>query len=172
MKASASNPPKTIKLGHRIGLSIVAIIFCVGHASSQVPKQQSPEAELLALHQGDRRAHFAHDVDALLATAPPEFISVRDGNVRSQSKDELRKRFTEYFGGAEFTSWDDLEPPIVHISPDGRMGWMIVRVKIAINRSDSTGKRTTENVVMAWMSAYEKHDGKWQHMANATTVEP
>ena len=52
------------------------------------------------------------------------------------------------------------------------MGWMIVRVKIAINRSDSTGKRTTENVVMAWMSAYEKHDGKWQHMANATTVEP
>jgi hypothetical protein len=52
------------------------------------------------------------------------------------------------------------------------MGWMIVRVKISINRSDAAGKQTTENTVMAWMSAYEKHEGKWQHIANVTTVEP
>jgi hypothetical protein len=163
---------KTENLRHRIGLSLVAIILCAAYAPSLVPEEKSAEAELLALHQSDRRAHFARDPEALLTTLSPEFISVRDGHVRRQSQGELRKRFTEYFQGAEFTAWDDLEPPIVHISPDGQMGWMIVRVKIAIKRYDATGKRTTQNVVMAWMSAYEKHEGKWQHVANATTVEP
>jgi Domain of unknown function (DUF4440) len=172
MKASAVVSPNSRKLSHRIGSSLVTIAFCAAHASSLVPQQKSGEAELLELHQSDRRAHFAHDVEALLATLPPEFIFVRDGNCRRQSQEELRKRFSEYFRGADFTAWDDLQPPIVHVSPDGQMGWMIVRVKIAINRSDVTGKRATENAVMAWMSAYEKHEGKWQQVANATTVEP
>lgn len=83
----------------------------------------------------------------------------------------MRQRFTQYFQGAEFTAWDDLEPPIVHVSPDGQMGWMIVRMKIAMNRADASGRKTTESTVMAWMSTYEKHDGKWQHVTNASTVE-
>ncbi len=172
MRASTPDSPQTEKLSHRIGLSLVAIIFCAAHAPSLIPEQKSAEAELLALHQSDRRAHVTHDVEGLLATFPPEFISVRDGNIRRQPQDELRKRFTEYFRGAKFTAWEDLEPPVVHVSPDGQMGWMIARVKIAINRSDAAGQPSTENVVMAWMSAYEKHEGKWQHVANATTIEP
>ena len=132
------------------------------------------KAELLAIHQADRRAHFHRDVDALVATLPPDFrfISVRDGKIQTQSPDDLRKRFTQYFQGAEFSAWDDLEPPIIHVSPDGQMGWMIVRVKIAYSKTDSAGKKTQEESVLAWMSAYEKRDGKWFTVANATTSAP
>jgi hypothetical protein len=130
------------------------------------------KAELLELHRDARRAHFAHDVDALLTTLPDIFTYVRDGKVEMQSKDNLRSRFTEYFRGAEFTSWDNIEPPIVHVSPDGRMGWMIVHMKIAYTKTDAAGKKTSEQTVMAWMSAYEKREGKWFHVANASTIEP
>jgi len=132
----------------------------------------SAKAELLALHQADRRAHFAHDVDALVSGLPPEFIYVRDGKIQRQTKEAIRKRFTEYFQGAEFTAWDDLEPPIVRVSPDGRMGWMIVRVKIAYSKTDAAGKKSAEETVCAWMSAYEKIEGKWVHVANTSTFEP
>lgn len=43
---------------------------------------------------------------------------------------------------------------LVRASPDGKMGWMIVRVKIAYTKTDSAGKKTSEQTVMAWMSAY------------------
>jgi len=129
-------------------------------------------AELLTLHQADRRAHFSHDIGALLATLPAELIYVREGKVEHQSKEQLRHRFEEYFRGAEFSAWDDLEPPIIHVSPDGQMGWMILRVKVAYTQTDPGGKKTGEQTVMAWMSAYEKRDGKWLHVANITTVEP
>lgn len=150
---------------------IVAGLYCLfSPAGAKAP--DAAKAELLALHQADRRAHFQHDVDALLAALPPEFIFVREGEIQQQSQDDLRKRFTHYFQGAEFTAWDDLEPPIIHVSSDGQMGWMVVRLKIAIERTDASGKKTSETTVMAWMSAYEKREGQWQHVANATTVEP
>jgi ketosteroid isomerase-like protein len=154
---------------------LAGIIFAGAFCLSSAAGPQGPDAakaELLALHRADRRAHFQHDVDALLATVPPEFIFVRDGKVQPQSREDLRARFTHYFQGTEFTTWDDLEPPIVHVSPDGQMGWMVVRVKIALDQTDASGKRATDTTVMAWMSVYEKHDGKWQHVANATTVQP
>ena len=153
--------------------STLAGLLCIAPVRHPVDVDAA-KAELLALHQADRRAHFARDVDALVATLPPEFkfTFVRDGRIETQSKDNLRRRFTEYFRGAEFSAWDDLEPPIVRISPDGQMGCMIVRVKIAYTKTDAAGKKQSEQTVMAWMSAYEKRDGKWLHVANTTTVEP
>jgi hypothetical protein len=97
---------------------------------------------------------------------------VRDGKVQVKSRDDVRKQFTDYFRGTEFSAWDDLEPPIIHISPDGQMGWMIVRVRIAYTKTDASGAKSKEDAVMAWMSVYEKRDGKWLYAANASTSEP
>jgi hypothetical protein len=159
---------------NRVGLIVGALagVLCIAprppliHADAETAK-----AELLALHQADRRAHFHHDVDALVASLPTEFIYVRDGKIQTQTKEDLRKRFTEYFQGAEFSTWNDLEPPIIQASPDGLMGWMVLRVKIAYSKTDAAGKKTQEQSVIAWMSVYEKHDGKWLHVANASTFE-
>jgi hypothetical protein len=152
----------------------IAVLLGLACAAPALPFAdiESAKAELLALHQADRRAHFAHDVDTLVSTLPADFIYVRDGKIQTQTKDASRKRFTEYFQGAEFTAWDDLEPPTVHVSLDGRMGWMIVRVKIAYTKTDAAGTKTSEETVCAWMSAYEKSKGKWVHVANASTFEP
>lgn len=154
-----------------LGIAVLLGLACAAPARP-FADIESAKAELLALHQADRRAHFARDVEALLSSAPAEFIYVRDGEIKTQTKDASRQRFTEYFQGAEFTAWDDLEPPIVHVSPDERMGWMIVRVKIAYTKTDAAGKKTSEETVCAWMSAYDKSEGKWVHVANASTFEP
>jgi hypothetical protein len=153
-------------------LAVLVSSAALWPARPTVDVEAAATAEILALHKADRRAHFAHDVDALLATLPDTFTYVRDGKVEMQSKESRRKRFTEYFRGAEFTAWDDLEPPIVRASPDGKMGWMIVRAKIAYTKTDAAGKKTSEQAVLAWMSAYEKRGSNWFHVANTTTVEP
>jgi hypothetical protein len=161
-------------------LSVVAAVLAglfsfahihTGSTFANVDAQSSAKAELLALHQADRRAHFNRDVKAILATIGPEFTFVRGGKIQVMSRDDVRVQFTEYFQGAEFSAWDDLEPPIVRVSPDGQMGWMIVRVRVAYTKPDASGKKTQESSVIAWMSAYEKRDGKWLHIANASTFE-
>jgi hypothetical protein len=133
--------------------------------------KQKAEAELLQVHQEDRRAHLQRDVKALLAHAGPQLIDVRHGKVHMMSLGEVRAKFTDYFSRTEFSAWDDVEPPIVHASDDGRMGWMIVRVHIAYMQVAPSGKKPRSDSTMAWMSAYEKRDGVWIMTAVTSTSE-
>src|ERR1700727_2520630 len=149
----------------------VALVFCLCGAARVVPAGLTGKDELLAIHQADRRGHFARGADALGANVAPEFLQVFDGKVQRISREDLRRRVTTYFQGAEFVAWDDLEPPVIELSPDGKMGWMIARLKVTIRRQDAGGSKIAEDTTMSWLSTYEKHDGKWQHVANASTVE-
>lgn len=162
-----------------LAAALLAGLFCLSIAPAGSPAsdrdadESAPaKAELLAVHQAARRAHFNRDVDSIVAGMGTEFTTVHEGNIRVMSREDVRKQFTEYFRGAEFSAWDDLEPPVIRISPDAKMGWMIVRVRIAYTKTDAGGATSKEDTVMAWISAYEKRDGKWLLVANATTSKP
>ena len=162
-----------------VGAALLAGLFCLSSAPAHSPaanreadESASAKAELLAVHQAARRAHFNRDIDFIVSGMGTEFTTVHEGTIRVMSREDVRKQFTEYFRGTEFSAWDDLEPPIIQISPDGKMGWMIARVRIAYTKTDAGGATSKEDTVMAWMSAYEKRDGKWLLVANATTSKP
>jgi hypothetical protein len=162
-----------------LGAALLAALFCFSgapppsfDANRNANESASAKEELLAVHQSARRAHFNRDVDFIVGGMGSEFTAVREGNIRVMSPGDVRKQFTEYFRGTEFSAWDDLEPPIIRISPDGKMGWMIARVRIAYTKMGAEGAREKEDTVMAWMSTYEKRDGKWLLVANATTSKP
>jgi ketosteroid isomerase-like protein len=152
-------------------VAAVALLFFVCAAGRIAHAQSSAKDELMAIHQADRKAHFARDADALVANVAPEFLQVFDGKIQRISREDLRKRFVNYFQGAEFVAWDDLEAPVIQVSPDGKMGWMAVRLKVTIRKADASGSKISEDTTMSWISTYEKHEGVWQHVANATTIE-
>ena len=162
-----------------LGAALLAGLLCLSaspadslSASRNADESNAGKAELLALHQAARRAHFNRDVDFFVAGMGSEFTMVRDGNIRVVSREDVSKQFTEYFRGIEFSAWDDLEPPAIRVSPDGKMGWMIARVRIAYTKTDAGGATSKEDTIMAWLSTYEKRDGKWLLVANATTSKP
>jgi hypothetical protein len=162
-----------------LGAALLAGMSCLSTAPAHSPaanrnadESASAKADLLAVHQAARRAHLNRDVDFIVAGMGPEFTTVHEGTIRVMSREDVHKQFTEYFRGAEFSAWDDLEPPVIRMSPDGKMGWMIVRVRIAYTKKDAGGGTSKEDTVMAWMSAYEKRDGRWLLVANATTSKP
>jgi hypothetical protein len=140
----------------------------VPQTSKKTPKQQG-EIELLSLHKEERQAHFEHDVNFLLAHIDSELLDIRDGQINRMSREDVRAKFVQYFKNAQFSAWDDVESPIVRVSEDGNMGWMIVRVRIAYTETDTSGKAIHQNSVGAWMSSYEKHNGGWIMTAVTST---
>lgn len=132
--------------------------------------QRRAETELLALHQADRHAHLQHDVNALISHLGTTLIDVHDGKIQRITRDDVRKRFVEYFRTSQFVAWDDVEPPIVRASPDGRSGWMIVRVHIVYNETSASGQSRNDSV-LAWMSTYEKKNGVWILETVTTTTQ-
>jgi hypothetical protein len=150
----------------------VAIVAAPAAADQRgVTEEERESAELLRIHRSTREAHFETDVDLLLArTADPQ-IYVRDGKIRQRSKAELRDQLERYFRSARYDEWDDLEPPIIRVSTDGTLGWMICRVKVRRSQPTSTGVERQE-FVYAGIHAYEKRDGEWMEVANVSTFEP
>ena len=61
---------------------------------------------------------------------------------------------------------------MIHISPDGQMAYVIVQKRVHLTSPDSTGATVAERVRYAWLSVYEKQDGKWRLSAIASTDRP
>ena len=121
---------------------------------------------LIRRHIQDRRAHFDKDIDTLLAGMADEQINIRDGRVSRRSQAEAEDGFTAYFNQvAEFIHWDDLQPPIIQISQDGAMAWMVNQVRLhyrSINDEET-------DLICTWLMVYEKQNGGWVAVANAST---
>jgi hypothetical protein len=156
---------------HAICLFAVLLVGASAYAQSKPVDLEKERAELLKLHQQDRRAHFQTDVDLLLAHHPEEFISVRSGKIYHPQKADTRKVFTESFKGATYSEWDDLEPPIIRVSNDGSLGWVIVRLQVRRTKKDAAGAEKEEKFVYAGIMTYEKRDGRWIKVANVSTFE-
>jgi hypothetical protein len=133
---------------------------------------ESEKAELMRLHRAHREAHFKTDADMLMARSPEVLISVSRGKVHRSSREEGRKRFVEYFRGAKYYEWDDMEEPTVRVSDDASMAWMITRLKVRRVQRDAAGVEREERFVYAGLTTYEKRGGKWMRVANASTFEP
>ena len=129
------------------------------------------EAGLLKMHQQDRRAHLETDVELLLGSSPEIFIAVSRGKIDRVTKQQERDMFKKYFQNARYYEWDDLEPPVVRVSKDGSMGWIISRVKVRRVQRDEAGKEQEQKFVYAGIMTYEKTQGKWVRVANVSTFE-
>jgi hypothetical protein len=131
---------------------------------------EQEKAALLEIHAQDRRAHFGTDADLLLAHSADQFISVSNGEIHTSRPAERKAFFTNYFTGATYHEWDDVEPPIVRISDDASMAWMIVRTRVRrTTRLEGSEETRETSFVYAGIMTYEKQDGKWVRVANVST---
>src|SRR3954469_24079073 len=152
--------------------ALLFFIACAASASADPSADLEKEkAELLRIHKSDREAHFKTDVEALLENSPEEFITVGRGKINRSSKADARKMFTGYFRDAKYFEWDDVEEPIIRVSNDASMAWMITRTRVRRVQKNADGAEQEEKFVYAGIMTYEKRDGHWVRVANVSTAE-
>jgi hypothetical protein len=152
-------------------VSSVLILLNAVMIFAETPDLEKEKAELLRLHHEGREAHFKTDVDLLLAHQGENFVSISNGKITTQKKQQSREFFQKYFANAKYFEWDDMEPPIVRISKDASMAWVIVRVKVRRTQKDISGKENETKFIYAGIMTYEKQNNKWMASANVSTFE-
>lgn len=153
-------------------VSIMLLVVGSNVAQTQsTVSQEKDMVELLRLHKSDREAHFRTDVELLQGSAPEEFITVSDGKINRVTKSDERKHFADYFKGAKYHEWDDVEEPIIRVSKDGSMAWMITRVRVRRTQKDAAGNEVERKFIYAGIMTYEKRAGRWLRVANVSTFE-
>lgn len=137
-----------------------------------VPLQVIAMNELLELHRQARVAHFQRDANLLVGSFADDFTSIGNGKIQNPTRQASLDRFTNYFRNSRFLEWDDIVPPVIKVSNDATMGYVIVnkRVRLMAKETDGTEKEATE--VFAWLATYRKNDGQWKLTALASTNTP
>ena len=75
------------------------------------------------------------------------------------------------FPDAKYYEWNDVEEPIIRISNDASMAWMITRPKVRRVQNKADGGEQEEKFVYAGIMTYEKRDSRWVRVANVSTAE-
>lgn len=133
------------------------------------PDLAQDRTELLRLHDLQRQAHYERRADLLVATFADTFYSISRGEVILPSRETSLRTFQSYFDRSTFLEWDDREPPVIRISPDGRMAYIIVQKEVRVSMTDSAGSPQTTHTSYAWLETYEKDQGVWRLHAIAST---
>ncbi|ANM31432.1 hypothetical protein ABI59_20425 [Acidobacteria bacterium Mor1] len=130
------------------------------------------EAILRELHATVIRAHLENDVDRWLATEAESFVSANRGEIRYLDGETRRQMREPYLGSVRFTTYRDLREPIVEVSDDGTLGWVIVEVELDGTHTAGDGSETPVQGVFAWIELYRKIDGRWLCVGNVSNARP
>jgi hypothetical protein len=128
---------------------------------SESPAAKNARRELLEIHSYERDAHLTCDLDAMMLNQADSFTGVGEGGFRVLTAAEMRQIFFGAFDGATYHEFDDLEGPDIHVSDDGTLAWMAVRIKVWKSQTDKAGVTQERRFISSAIYTYEKRDGRW-----------
>ena len=124
--------------------------------------------ELRELHKAALDAHVAGDWRFMVDTATDPTLMVSNGEIREATAEQLEAMFRPYLSSSTFTKYEDTREPIVCVSDDGSLGWVLARVRVEGSRTVANGKKSLDST-WAWVSLFKKIDGNWKLVANVST---
>jgi len=139
---------------------------------SSVSIASKAEEELLALHEDAMRAHRESNAELLLRSESPDSVSANRGQVTQPTLVERQTRFQQYLSSTRFTEYLDVVPPLVRVSNDGSLGWVIAQVRAAGVQTTQDGASKSLSFESSWIELYERRGGRWYRVGNVSNFKP
>jgi hypothetical protein len=152
-------------------LSWTAVLVVASCAACTSGSRSSDEERLLKLHEAGMQAHRDGNVRALLDTQAEDVVLLNRGEITSPTMQEREDVLGPYLSSTRFEYYRDAIPPIVKVSRDGSLGWVIVQVEARGVRETAQAAEPIEFAV-AWIELYEKRGQDWISIGNASTFKP
>lgn len=150
---------------------IAVLLIAATVTSTEATSELTDSERLLQLHRDAMQAHLDQDVEAILEDETEDYVVVSRGQVSTPTKEQRRDRLGPYLAATKFTVYRDEIEPIVTVSEDGTLGWIIVRVYARGAQTTSSGESRPIEFTSAWIELYEKRNGNWVRVGNVSNFE-
>lgn len=143
-------------------LTIFLLVFPLFHGS-----EANSERELLGQHEKLIRAHLDDNVDLWMSLEESDYVSANRGQITFPTTEERRTRRASYLERASFSTYRDARPPIVRVSHDGSLGWLIAEVEVKGTIEMNEGPQEFEQI-WAWIELYQRTPAGWKMVGNVS----
>lgn len=147
---------------------LAALTACATEAPVNLAAER---AALLAMHEQVLHSHRTDDIDAWLALEADSMVAGNRGELSVSAKSETAERRRQYLAATEFSAYRDLQPPIVNVSDDGSLGWVLAQVEV-VGYYGAPPDTTSIHDVWAWVELYERRSEGWRMVGNVATAKP
>ena len=131
------------------------------------------EQKLLRLHRITMDDHLFGRTQQMRRSQGDSMAIVSDGEVYTVSSDEAGAMLERIMASRDYVVEDDLIKPLVSISEDGTLSWLIAQVAAKGIRFDENRQPTGPlEFVSSWVELYEKIEGEWRRKGIASTFRP
>ena len=103
------------------------------------------------------------------STDVEESINIMEGNLERLTRAEANRRNKTLLEKGKFVKIENLDGPMINVSPDGKMAWVAVKTKFVIAYTDSLGIDKEWEGIEARLEVYEKRENKWEAVVCAQT---
>jgi Domain of unknown function (DUF4440) len=132
---------------------------------------EQEKARLLHLQESALRAHLENDARTFLAAYASQWYDIRNAGVRLRTKEEALPSIEQYFQRTHFSDIREITAPIIHLSTDASMAWVIGTIGVRASQEDSDGKEQDFSFRCAFVCIYEKHEGQWAQVVDASSFQ-
>lgn len=144
------------------------IVFLLLSGCSSPVNIKAEKDKLLLSDDIHRNAHLRGDASLLASQLSDTLISVQHGQFSKASKQEIEQRFSKYFSQLKYRKWDNLAPPIIHISDDGTLASITVN-KITETKEIHAPDSAYTSTTFAWTALYRKENDHWKMFSITST---
>lgn len=149
-------------------LPVLGLALSLSACSRPSDGEGESRAQLLAMHEQVLEAHRTGDVEQWMAVEGDDYISANGGTITFPTTGERRGMREPYLLSTSFEVYRDLQDPIVEVSPDGQLGWVIAQVEMRGTQASSDSSTHPIEAVWAWIELYRKVDGAWKLVGNVS----
>ena len=148
---------------------ILALISSAQPATPRCSTGAEAAAELRAAHEADRRAHLEGNADLMAPGMADQVVLSSNGDLSVNPKEKMIGFFKGYFARVKYLEWSDAAPLVIHVSPDGRMAWMGVKVRARYveTAKPEAGEKAFKS---SWIATYHRIGCDWKMTGNASAV--
>jgi hypothetical protein len=117
------------------------------------------------------QAHLEYNAEKMLASSAQQWYDLRDGTVILRTKDEMLPEVEQYLKNTHFLEYEEVTPPIIQVSKDASMAWIISEIRVRALQKQPDGAESDLAFRCSWVSVFEKQEGGWAQVVNASTFQ-
>ncbi len=156
----------------RLTLCLTLLLVSLSCATTGPANREADTRELLRLHEEALRAHLESDVELLFEAEGEEYVIASRGEVTTPDTEERKEFLGPYLRQTRFSTYRDIVSPIVKVSADGSLGWVIAQIEARGEHTAADGAVQRLEFVSAWIELYEKRKGRWLRVGNVSNFKP
>lgn len=151
-----------------VAMLALAVLSCASGARLS----SGDEDQLLRLHEEGLQAHRESSIDLLLEAEEDDYVISSQGEISRPNREARRRGLGPYLESTRFSVYRDQIPPVVKVSKDGSLGWVIAQIEAKGEQTEPDGTVAPLEFVSSWIELYEKRGGRWIRIGNVSNFKP